>query len=481
MDGSIAPGIVPALLRDVYVRRRTGLLHFTRGGERYALWFEAGHLVYGSSGTQELRLGEVLLARGFLLPDDLERAASQVGLGGRRLGELLIEMGLLAREKVEEGLAIHAGLIVQRLLAWNEGRYQLEEVDPPPAEGSDPLRVATGQVVLEAARAVDDERAILRSLGRLDRVLLPASEPLLRFQRLSLSQLEGFVLSRIDGTLTAQEVIDLTSLPHDVVERCLFALLCTGLVEYAAGGPAPAARATAQFLRQEILERHARLATASHAEVLGLTASATEAEIKAAYLRLAKRYHPDVHHDPALADLRDVLEALFFRVSQAWQVLSNPITRAASEGRPAAEARATSPATAPLLNTPEELYAKAEQALADGRADEAIMHLNQTVELAHGRLRQMARLSLARQYQRNPERVRVAERELRLAIGEDPESVEAHLLLAGLYRTEGLGQRAVALLKRVLELRPGHREATLGLAEVLGTGASAAPRERKRT
>ncbi len=59
--------------------------------------------------------------------------------------------------------------------------------------------------------------------------------------------------------------------------------------------------------------------------------TANETQVKEAYFRLAKRFHPDVHHDAALTDLRDKLEAVFIRLGQAYEVLRNPRTRASYE------------------------------------------------------------------------------------------------------------------------------------------------------
>ena len=45
--------------------------------------------------------------------------------------------------------------------------------------------------------------------------------------------------------------------------------------------------------------------------------------------------------------------------------------------------------------------------------------------------------------------------------------MDAHFHLAGIYRAGGLKSRAQAMLRRVLELHPGHEEARLQL-EALG-------------
>ena len=57
-------------------------------------------------------------------------------------------------------------------------------------------------------------------------------------------------------------------------------------------------------------------------EVLGVKRDATEAEIKAAYRKLAHKYHPDVSQDPEA-------EKKFKQVAEAYQTLKDPQKRAA--------------------------------------------------------------------------------------------------------------------------------------------------------
>ena len=55
---------------------------------------------------------------------------------------------------------------------------------------------------------------------------------------------------------------------------------------------------------------------------------------------------------------------------------------------------------------------------------------------------------------------------------EDPANVEAHYELGLLYKAGGLASRAQAMFRRVLELRPDHREAAAELAPAPTPGAS---------
>jgi curved DNA-binding protein CbpA len=510
LRGDVAEGVIPQLLRLLYIGRRSGMLRLARGSEEQSLRFSGGHIVNAHTNVVADRLGEMLVRRGLLSAADLARATEIVVRDKRRLGEVLAELGLLDTNGLEDAIAVHVHEMLARLFTWPDGVYSFTDETGEPAASEVTLKLSTGELILEAVRAVKDPDVVRYALGDMDRLLEPSSDPLLRFQQLTLSPADGFVLSRVDGSTTAREILQMMPLPAEETQMSLFGLLSTGVIQYAEkkkkeaptppparpeppaparaepappqataipppAQPAPAAPPSApqappappasaappldargEERRREIMEAWEGLATRNHFEVLGLARNVGEVEVKEAYFRLAKRFHPDVHHGASLGDLRDKLEAVFIRLGQAYDTLRDPKRRGDYEERlgrarprpQAAAASAASGAEAPPEPPPppdpeeearlaEEALRKAAKLLEHAKALEqekpddpqhqrltydAIQLLEPALEKVKGKPRLRAQLLLARGYAKNPKWAKRAEELLLDASRENPQS-----------------------------------------------------------
>lgn len=389
MKGSLSRGVLPGLLRELFVDHKTGQLHVTRDSERRSVRFEDGRIVGAQASDPEDQMGPVLVRQGFLAQADLDRASEIVTREHKRLGRALRDLGVWDAAKAEEALAIQAREILLKLFSWKEGTYVFEEQHGPAAteEGDTTPKLSTGQLILDAARKVEDYPVVHEALGDLDRVLILSKDALLRFQNIMLTPADGYVLSRVDGEMTAREVLQVTPFSPEEAEKSLYCLLCTGALEYgdapaappprpihrpppevarapsapsperigastpppapptaarppapvaAPTPPAPRAEETARrgmsARRREVLDKFEGLKSKTHFEILEIPPEASADKVKEAYFRLAKRYHPDAHHREAvLEDAKDKLEAVFIRLGEAYDVLRNPRTRASYE------------------------------------------------------------------------------------------------------------------------------------------------------
>jgi curved DNA-binding protein CbpA len=512
MKGTLGEGVLPGILRDLYVGRRTGFLLFSRENENRSVFFRHGHILNARTDVKADWLGEVLVRHGYLSAVDLDRATQLVQMERIRLGQALYDLGLLDKEQLEDALVLHVREVLFKVFSWGEGTYMFEERDEmSPIDDEITLKLSTGEIILEAVRRVQDPDVVRYALGDIDRVLAPSSDPLLRFQKVTLSPADGYVLSRVDGILTAREVIQVIPLDPAETQRSLFGLLCTGIVEFLTqvrrpvappptrplpvrepepelppppAPPPPAIdlekTAEREARRQEILEAYESLRQRNHFEMLGLERGSNETQVKEAYFGLAKRFHPDVHHDPALADLRDKLEAVFIRLGEAYEVLRSPTARARYESNLPRVARPSAPVEPPPALDPEveerlavDNLRKGERLLSDARYWDAIQLFENALPTLKPKQALRARLGIARAQLKNPKWLKRAEEGLLAIVRDEPVHLEAHYELAQLYRAQGLRNRALSHFRKVLEHRPDHEESRKAEAELAFTAPEA--------
>lgn len=522
MKGTVSEGSIAGVLRDLYVGRKSGLLNFTRGEERRSVRFNKGNIIHADTNVKDERLGETLVRQGLLSAADLKRATGFVLRDKKRLGVVLQELEILNKDQLDDALALHVREILLKVFSWAEGDYGFEEADPEaPVEQDTTLKLSTGEMILEAVRRVEDPDVVRFALGNIDRILGLSSDPLLRFQKVTLSPADGYVLSRVDGTSSAREIIQLNPAPAEDTMKSLYGLLCTGILEYLpvppktppkpearrpamAPAPAPPPPAPAPDpipipvaakeakdedpRRQEIIEAFDGLKIKNHFEILGIPKASSEAQVKEAYFRLAKRFHPDAHHDPALADLADKLEAVFIRLGAAYEVLRNKASRSSYEGDlasrtprvPIGGTLASAPEAATVdpeaeARQAEEGIRKAGKLFEGEKYWDAIQLLEPAVSKTQGKVRNKARVLLARAYLKNPKWIKRAEEQLQTVVREEAANVDAHFLLGTLYRAGGLKSRAIHAFQKVLELKPEHEQAAAELLALSPEAGEEAP------
>jgi tetratricopeptide (TPR) repeat protein len=237
MKGELAQGVVPDLLRELYVGRRTGTLSLVKEDEEQSLRVRGGHIVNAHTTVKEDRLGETLVRRGLLTEDDFARATEVALQSNKRLGQAFLELGILDESGLEDAVALHIHTLLAKVFTWDEGTFSFEQEEEVPGELT--LKLSTADLILEAVRAISDPDVVRYLLGDMDRVLALSNDPLLRFQQLRLSPNDGFVLSRVDGTLSAREIEGMIPLPPEEVRQSLLGLLSTGIVEYLEGERRP--------------------------------------------------------------------------------------------------------------------------------------------------------------------------------------------------------------------------------------------------
>lgn len=170
---------------------------------------------------------------------------------------------------------------------------------------------------------------------------------------LDLSPAEGFLLSRIDGATPLSALREIAGMPREDVDVCIERWLKNGVVVIAAAksggvpvvrskprnapdGPAEDVFAADANIEMDLESQRAILDFADrldrpYHEILGVPRDADARAVKRAYFALSKCYHPDRYFRRRIGPYKDLLERVFRKIVEAYELLSDPTARAEIE------------------------------------------------------------------------------------------------------------------------------------------------------
>jgi hypothetical protein len=127
------------------------------GSEIVTVWFAAGDLVHASSNQprEGERLGDILVQRGLIERDELEWLLEESQSDGRRIGEILQDGDWVRHEDLAQALCHQIERIFQKLYRREEASYRYR--DGLPQDFEEQIRLNATQLLLEGARRNDEE------------------------------------------------------------------------------------------------------------------------------------------------------------------------------------------------------------------------------------------------------------------------------------------------------------------------------------
>jgi len=326
-SGNLRDISVPKLIFEISLMKVSGVLKITRGSAKKDILINHGIPIKVTSNLLQEVFGRFLLKTERVTEDVYERTL-KISFEQKRLhGGVLIENGYLTEADLEKYLKEQAYFKLFNLFQWDEGEYVFFIKDFISTSGdynahTVPALIYTG---IKSAYTLERLSAELKQYNPF--YLKRSSLKLFTEYRLQVSEGEKWLIDTIDGTLTVKEVIDMS--PLDILEtyRLLYALIVLNLFEVISSSapitdePPPAPE------RDEIVDRmltiYHEMASKNYFEILGVSENADPSEIKAAYLVLAKKYHPDSFSSEKLTLVESTVNKIFDAVNKAYRVLSD--------------------------------------------------------------------------------------------------------------------------------------------------------------
>lgn len=495
LAGEIRQMTIPWFFQELRTQSKTGTAFFEyiqdQTGKKVVkkVYFRNGDIVFAASTLEEDRLGDVLLRDGKLTQPQFDASTEIIKATGKKQGAVLVELGFIKPQDLVNGVKDQVKRIILTLFTLRMGNYRFDEA-PLPMADIIPLQMSTGNLILEGVNGLDWQ-VVRKSLPAPTTIVRPATDPSTLFQDASLTEEQKTVFSFIDGKRSIEEICSLSGAGDFNALKAMHLLLALRMAEIGESkseremefareavrmaarvevlreenkAEAPARSAEPEIIasREMIVKAFDALEKQDHYQVLGVTVASTSADLKKAYFRLAKSYHPDRHFDPAMADLKQKLEALFDRIHKAYTILSDQVKRA--EYDLAAKKSPKAPEGGEFVEKKAEGYQEDYKEKVQRAAEQfnsgmkefktgnywgAVEAFTWATRLDpikapyffyHG-------ICLAN----IPRRKHEAEESLQKALELDPTKVEYHIELSNLYIRNGLKAKAVGVLTAALE------------------------------
>ncbi|MBK9155250.1 MAG: DnaJ domain-containing protein [Chloracidobacterium sp.] len=493
------------LLVEIGQAKLDGSVRLSNGELRSIFYFRDGSVAYAVSNAREHRLINFLIETHVL---------DRAGLAGLpkctndvELAAALVQTGTLTAGQVNEAVVGQIEKIVIDVMQWPAGEWHFS----PLVRSRDDLNypVNIHKVLINYARCQPMSAVTARFKSMAESFLrteLPAEEVYLQAH-------EDYVLNRFGEE--PKKIQDLTlecGLPENGFLHALYVLWLGGLLERMSWNSAfsenrlcairnaqiarvkqakavsidqdapasvpdgkaeriikdepavPQAPAVPDITPEEYLARVEGAAT--FYDILGIDSKAGVPEIKAAYILLAKLFHPDRFHR-AEEDLQARIQLAFAKVQSAYDTLRSAEARENYDFRVRKELETRAKLKAQGVNVDDGVDVKKEQGLEnfevglsllmDGDHEGATPFLARAAHYNQDNALYRAYYGKALSYDENKRHK--AEGEMQAAVKLDPANPKIRLMLVEFLMENNLLKRAEGELNRFLQIAPDHAEA----------------------
>jgi curved DNA-binding protein CbpA/CheY-like chemotaxis protein len=469
VEGDLAQRPAAAILVKLLRDKATGVLTVTHETARRAITFQQGMVRFAQSNVRAETVGASQIASGAIKQTSFDRAVAIAKQQNISLHEALAAARVMTPEQLRTALKQQTVDVCVAAIGLAAGPYRFEQKPAEAVGGVPDMRTSPVGLVVEAAKRLGKPVPARAWLEQHFQDRLQRSPELER----EIFGLKAFwpgeaVTPVATGGRTVGEILPRIK-PGELP---LLQFLCmSGLLsvpgsprqEKAEAAPAPVEDDTgkvfepaAQAARTTILTERDRLKDASHYEILGVTPTASAAEVKNAWFGAAKKFHSDAFSGMDLGSARRVAEDLFARVNEANSVLSDPHRRAEYDIYLDRKSKGLPTDVGAILRA-EGLFQKGEALFKAGRWEDAEAQFREAIALNETEAEFHAYLGMA-MFKRSGNREQGIQ-QLEKALEMEPRLRSGTVFLSHMYEAQGEMERAKSLLRKAIERDPEFEQA----------------------
>jgi len=166
LKGTLKDFGIAEILQLIGQQAKSGVLHLESRDDLIHIAIADGNVVRAESTGRKTRerLGNLLVRADIITPEELAYALDAQKRSLRRLGDILVELGLVSKHDLREMTALQTTETVFRLFHWKSGTYEFEPGDVEwDRETVTPLRAES--VLMEGFRQVDEWPLVRRRIS----------------------------------------------------------------------------------------------------------------------------------------------------------------------------------------------------------------------------------------------------------------------------------------------------------------------------
>ena len=481
-------------LRDIYFNKKSGRLVFKQKSVQKYLFFQEGLLVYAKTTHPHELIGEILYKRGKISSEIYSNIDEYIE-PMKSIGACLVENEILSKKELHDCLMYQMREITLNIFPHFDGKFDFKEKNVDAQEEFE-LKMNTPDLIEEGIRRMNYNPYMEKFMQKK----IPYAQGEDFLDRLTKKEKE--ILDKLDGSASAEAFLLSAGIRPEFFWKSLYLFYCLDLVDVkdrkgkekipekrekpqktAEVEKKKPKKATEEEKKKEkksavadkevvkksaadekkrkiaeVVKMNDYLSETDYYQILNISQSASQNEIKKAYFQLVRNYHPDRFPRNLPSDIKTKIENVFDYITQAFQTLSNEKKKLVYDAKK----------DTPSELDKKEIEKKAEMKYRHGKSlfhqekyDEALMFLEEAVRLRSNKASYF--LLLGKVESKIPSFHEKAEEDLKKAIEIEPWNAENYLGLGKYYKQEGLMVKARRHIKKALDIDPEHKGALKAL------------------
>jgi hypothetical protein len=216
-------------LYAVYANKVNGVGAIKANGISKNLIFQEGRLIRAATNRQEERIGNIIVQRERLAPATLDMLVNDATVQGKKIGQYLVEKGMLSLDALQEILSLQMEQILVDIILWQRGYFYFLErpIGKELIVNYDPLNLA--RVATDKGLSLEEFRSKIPNRKLIFRPSPYAETRQEKIQQ-QLTDTNKFIFSLIDGTRNIEQLAQFSGIDENSVIETLHQLNAAGMI-----------------------------------------------------------------------------------------------------------------------------------------------------------------------------------------------------------------------------------------------------------